>query len=168
MYINMYNKPIRDMRVSSRKVFFSLFAYCSSLLFLVGPIDVPNTFPSVPPSRRRAEQPRCFPDYGAAKPRLPLYAPTFCLDEPLLPARFGSSLRSIHPKLVSSLVSVIVKINPPCVSSREPPLAWSPVFCTRNVPPPFVLEEKNRFCAFSVIVSFRFFFCFFWVFFFLW
>lgn len=30
--------------ISPRKFFFFIFAYCSSLLFLVGPNDVPNTF----------------------------------------------------------------------------------------------------------------------------
>ena len=156
----MYNKPIRDIRVSSRKVFFSLFAYCSSLLFLVGPIDVPNTFPSVPPSRRRAEQPRCFPDYGAAKPR------AASLRSHVLPRRTTPSrplwiLASFDPSEARLQSCINDRQDQPtlCIEQRNP-IAWSPVFYTRNVPPPIVFEEKNRFCAFSVIVSF--FFCFFW------
>lgn len=44
IYIIYVYKPIyRDISCLGS---FSLFAYCSSLLFLVGPSDVPNTFAS--------------------------------------------------------------------------------------------------------------------------
>lgn len=158
MYINMYNKPIRDIRVPSRKVFFSLFAYCSSLLFLVGPIDVPNTFPSASSSRGVAS-PLPLITEPAGLSTLPRSASTNHSFPPALDPRFVRSIRSSSPVL-----SMILKINPPCVSSREPPSRGLQFSVRATSPPHFVFEEKNRFCAFSVIVSF--FFCFFWVFFF--
>lgn len=50
IYIIYVYKPIyRDISCLGS---FSLFAYCSSLLFLVGPSDVPNTFVYVSPAYR--------------------------------------------------------------------------------------------------------------------
>lgn len=50
IYIIYVYKPIyRDISCLGS---FSLFAYCSSLLFLVGPSDVPNAFAYVSPAYR--------------------------------------------------------------------------------------------------------------------